>query len=245
MPRGAVVVTEHRNDAGETTGVTVALRSKEGYDSRTGDWYWAHFLGDGTLVKSSVDRSPYNKRGFVTFEDDGRLWVFTTDSPELPQYLAGGELAKHVIRPGAGPGKMTLKSPDAETIDAFLTAKNGFVTKVVDGRLWIFREGSDELKSFETDGEPAKYVTRPAAGPGGMTVTAVDNDTIIDYLAARDGFQVVLDDGRLWVFRDNSPELQEFKSNGEPAKHVIRPGVGPLGMTVKAPDAETIDAYLN
>ena len=31
---------------------------------------------------------------------------------------------------------------------------------------------------------------------------------------------------------------------GEPAKHVIRPGAGPMGLTLKAPDREVAQAYL-
>lgn len=182
MPHGSIVVTEHLGDAGQKTSLTVAVRSPDGYDSRTGDWYWAHYLADGTPVKTSVDKSPYNKRGFVTCEEDGRLWVFTTDSSKLGEFLKGGELAKHVIRPGAGPAGMTLKSPDAETIDAYVTAKSGFVTKIVDGRLWVFREGAKELEAFAEGGELAKHVIRPGAGPLGMTIKSPDAETIDAYL---------------------------------------------------------------
>ena len=178
MPEGSIVVTTHRDDAGQPAALTVAVRSKAGYDSRTGDWYWAHFLPDGTVVKTSVDKSPHNKRGFVTIEEDGRLWVFTTNAGELGEVLAGRELAKHVIRPGAGPGGMTLKSTDAATIDAYLVAKTGFVTKVEDGRLWVFRAGSAELAEFETAGELAEHVIRPGAGPAGMTVKGPDAETV-------------------------------------------------------------------
>lgn len=182
MPRGAVLVTEHQADDGAMIAKTVAVRAKEGYNSRTRDWYWAHFLADGTLVKTCIDKSPHNKRGFVTFDEDGRLWVFGTNSSELKQYLSSGELAKHVIRPGAGPGGITLKAPDAETIDAFMTSKEGFATKIIDGRLWVFREGAEELKAFEKSGEPAKHVIRPGAGPLGITVKGPDAETIDQYL---------------------------------------------------------------
>ncbi len=245
LPEGSVVVTAHQGDSGETRAVTVAMRCHEGYDRRTDDWYWAFFLADGTVVQTSVDTSRHNKPGFVTFEEDGRLWVFTHHSPELADYLAGGELAKHVIRPGAGPAGMTIKGPDAETIDAYLVAKAGFVTKVVDGRLWVFREGSETLKEFEEGGELAKHVIRPGAGPAGMTIKGPDAETIDAYLLGKPGFVTKLVDGRLWVFREGSKTLKEFEEGGELAKHVIRPGAGPAGMTVKGPDAETIDAYLN
>ena len=50
--------------------------------------------------------------------------------------------------------------------------------------------------------------------------------------------------GRLWVFRTGSKALDQFLSAGEPAKSVTRIGVGPEGQTVRAPDVETIEAYL-
>ncbi len=59
------------------------------------------------------------------------------------------------------------------------------------------------------------------------------------------GFATALDKhGRLWVFRADSKEWAEFREKGEPAKQVVRPRSGPDGLTLKAPDAETLDAYL-
>ena len=55
----------------------------------------------------------------------------------------------------------------------------------------------------------------------------------------------IVEDGRLWVFRPGSPELAAFEQDGELAKQVVRPGAGPGGVTLKAPDAETLDAYQN
>ena len=92
--------------------------------------------------------------------------------------------------------------------------------------------------------ELAKHVIRPSAGPGGVTLKAPDTETILDYVAAADGFETVVEDGRIWAFRLGTPELDQFRKTGEPAKCVIRPSAGPMGMTVKAPDAETMDAYL-
>jgi hypothetical protein len=63
-------------------------------------------------------------------------------------------------------------------------AKEGFHTEVdEDGRLWVFRAGSDELKEFKAHGEPAKVVIRPGAGPGGVTIKSVDAEIIDEYLA--------------------------------------------------------------
>jgi hypothetical protein len=58
------------------------------------------------------------------------------------------------------------------------------------------------------------------------------------------GFYTEVKDGRLWVFREGSKELAEFKQHGEPARQVTRIGGGPNGMTIKSSDADVIDAYL-
>jgi hypothetical protein len=50
---------------------------------------------------------------------------------------------------------------------------------------------------------------------------------------------------RLWVFKEGSKDLEEFRKSGEPAKNVTYVGAGtPKGMTMKSGDRETIDAYL-
>jgi hypothetical protein len=123
-------------------------------------------------------------------------------------------------------------------------AKPGFYVALDDGRLWVLREGSEELAQFIEHGEPAKQVVRPAAGPGGITLKSVDAETLTEYLLTRPGFWVKLEDGRLWVFREGSEELAQFLEHGEPAKQVVRPAAGPDGITLKAVDAEVLDAYL-
>jgi uncharacterized protein (TIGR03000 family) len=64
----------------------------------------------------------FARPGFVTFERDGRLWVFREKSKELEEFKRDGEIAKQVTRIGAGPGGRTIKAPDAETLDAYLKA---------------------------------------------------------------------------------------------------------------------------
>ena len=68
--------------------------------------------------------------------------------------------------------------------------------------------------------------------------------TLEEYLTAKPGFVTIFEDGRLWVFRANSKELADFRKDGELAKQVVRPGVGPRGMTLKGPDTETILGYV-
>jgi sugar lactone lactonase YvrE len=306
MPQKSTVVTKHVDGHGDTVGLTVYYKGGQGYDPRHQDWYWVHYVPTGTAIKTSIDTGSMDKPGFLTVNEDGRLWVFrlkskqvcdffakgepakcvvrpgagpggmtlkgaeadtllefvatkpgftvkTADgrlwvfrsgSEQLSEFEEQGELAKHVIRPGAGPMGVTLKAPDAETIDDYLLRRKGFVTKVIDGRVWVFREDADELADFEADGELAKHVIRPGAGPGGMTVKAPDTETILEFTASRDGFHVVSQDGRLWVFREGSEAMKDFQEKGELAKHVIRPGAGPDGVTLKAPDTETLDAFM-
>jgi hypothetical protein len=137
----------------------------------------------------------------------------------------------------------------------------GFVTQVKDGRLWVFREGSKDLEEFRKSGEPAKSISRIGAGPNRMTIRSGDAETIDDYLVAwrgesseeqeqaqenydRPGFVTAVKDGRLWVFREGSKDLEEFRKSGEPAKSISRIGAGPNRMTIRSGDAETIDAYM-
>lgn len=123
-------------------------------------------------------------------------------------------------------------------------AKPGFVVLEEDGRLWVFREGSDDLAMFREVGEPARQVVRPRAAPGGVTVKSTDSATIDEYLTTLPGFYTRMDDGRLWVFRAGSADLEEFLQTGEPAKQVVRPLAGPFGLTIKAVDTAVIDEYL-
>lgn len=58
------------------------------------------------------------------------------------------------------------------------------------------------------------------------------------------GFYTQIEDGRLWVFKEGSKELEQFTAHGEPAVNVSRIGEGPEGMTLKAPSQEVLEAYL-
>ena len=61
---------------------------------------------------------------------------------------------------------------------------------------------------------------------------------------AKPGFYTEVKDGRLWVLREGSKELEAFKKQGELDHQVTRVGAGPEGMTIKSSDAKVIDEYL-
>ncbi len=176
-----------------------------------------------TPAKAGGDVEPapraglYAKPGFVTEIEDGRLWVLRPGEQKS---------GKHVTLVGKGPAGMTIKAPEKETALEYLAAKPGFVTEIEDGRLWVLRPG--EQKS-------GKHVTLVGKGPAGMTIKAPEKETALEYLAAKPGFVTEIEDGRLWVLRPG-----EQKSG----KHVTLIGKGPAGMTVKALDRETAEAYL-
>jgi sugar lactone lactonase YvrE len=156
----------------------------------------------------------------------------------LMMVVAGGMVSgcAHAGRTGAG--------ESGEEMTASYE-KPGFFVYEDDGRLWIFVEGSDAHQDFLANGKPARHVVRPGAGPNRMTLRAVDQDTIVAYLVATEGFHTKVDsDGRVWVFVEGSDAHQDFVANGKPARHVIRPGAGPLGLTLKSVDFETLDAYI-
>jgi len=109
-------------------------------------------------------------------------------------------------------------------------AKPGPVVSAVRIAIWVFKQGSDMKKSD-------KHSTLIGAGPAGMTIKALDKDTAIQYVAAKEGFVTKVEDGRLWVFREGvATEMSD--------KHVTRIGAGPMKMTVKALDKDTLLAYL-
>ncbi len=134
----------------------------------------------------------FDKPGFVTKIEDGRLWVFAEGSEELAAFEKDGELAKHITLISRGPNGMTLKAPDKDTALAYLGEpkggkydRPGFITKIEDGRLWVFAEGSEELAAFEKNGELAKHITLIARGPDGMTLKAPDKETALAYLGEK------------------------------------------------------------
>ncbi|MFZ5561615.1 MAG: hypothetical protein ACOY41_08865 [Pseudomonadota bacterium] len=77
----------------------------------------------GLLSLAAFAASPYDKPGFVTFVQDGRLWVFQEGAKELEEFQKHGEPTIHVSKIGEGPEGMTLKGASYETLDAYLSSK--------------------------------------------------------------------------------------------------------------------------
>jgi hypothetical protein len=243
---GSALVCEHLRD-GEIAGITVYALPSSNSSNTSGDseqWYWAHYLPNGDVVKTSADRNPFEKKAFYTVVKDGRLWVFALASEALAEYFETGGYEKHVTMPGGGPGGMTVKAPTTDEIYNYMTLRDGFVTKIIDGRLWVFLAGTPEAADLANGEVSEKHVTRVGDGPLGLTIKSADSETIDAYLTQKSGFETAMVDGRLWVFRVGSEEWNEFKTNGPNDKHVTQVGVGPQGMTVKAPDYETITDYM-
>ena len=99
---------------------------------------------------------------------------------------------------GAGCAQHDTRSASAGSLNTMITImihhmaspfdRPGYVTHVVDGRLWVFAEGSDEAKAMAEKGmHPAKHVTRIAVGPAGMTVRSPDVETLNGYLVTKSG----------------------------------------------------------
>jgi len=162
----------------------------------------AYLAAEPKTVNLVLPSSEFDKAGFVTKVDEGRLWVLKKDSKEVAEFVKHGELVKSVTKIGVGPNRMTVRSSDAATLDAYLAAepktvnapagsasadpyaRPGFVTKLKDGRLWVFMEGAKELEEFAKHGELVKSVTRVSAGPNRISLRSGDAATIDAYLAA-------------------------------------------------------------
>lgn len=120
----------------------------------------------------------------------------------------------------------------------------GFITRVQDGRLWIFRDRTKDLTEFDKGGEPPKMVTLVGEGPDGMTLRGPDLETIQAWQFSRPGFEVWVRDGRLWVAKPESLDALWLRTGGELGKNATLVGEGPQGMSVRAGDLDTARAYV-
>jgi hypothetical protein len=128
---------------------------------------------------------PYDRPGFVTRVEKGRLWVFRSGSKDLSSYLKGGEPAKSATLVGAGPEGMSLRGPDIETLEAYGAAKEGYTVYFKDDRYFVFKADSmDSVLMAKWGSEPSKTATLVGEGPNGRTVRAPDMETAQGYVAA-------------------------------------------------------------
>ena len=115
---------------------------------------------------NETDAKPlYAKPGFVTIEEEGRLWVLKPG--EEPS-------EKHVTLVGAGPDGMTLKALERDTALLYIATTPGFKVEIEEGRIWVLKPG--EKKS-------EKHITLVGAGPMGMTIKALNKETAEEYIA--------------------------------------------------------------
>jgi hypothetical protein len=181
-----------------------------------------------------------HRDGYFTDVDENVVWVFEMGSAGMAEYLRTGEPAKNYTLVGAGPRGRSLRSDDESVLLGYLAARPGFRTVGDEGRIWIFREGSEALAEFERVGEPAKSFTMIGAGPEGRTLRSEDKETILEWMTAKPGFVTVGDEGRVWIFAEGSEALAEFQRVGEPAKSFTMIGAGPGGTTLRSEDKDTI-----
>jgi len=122
-------------------------------------------------------------------------------------------------------------SDTADHAESSPYAKEGWEVEVIEdtGHLWALRPGEEKSE---------KHTTLIKAGPDDRTVKALDFATAVEYIADRDGFDVNVDaeNRRIWVLRPGEEESE---------KHVTLIGAGPMGMSLKSLDMETIEAYMN
>jgi len=96
--------------------------------------------------------------------------------------------------------------------------------------------GCEEGSSAPVAAKPA--VPAPARAPSAPVPTVGVGPF------SKPGFVTFLNKNVLTVFRVESKDLPKFRQSGDMAKGVIRPAAGPEGLSLKAPDGETLQDYL-
>jgi hypothetical protein len=150
--------------------------------------------------------------------------------------------------PASVPGPQSAPPPAAPAFDPAPDAelaRAGFVAYRLDGRVWLFREGSAEEASFRADGPPAAHVTWPGAGPGGVTLKAPEEALLLEWSATRPGFAARLRDGAIWILREGSPELAALDAGEPPAAPARWEGAGPDGVDLLSSGLEELSSYLH
>lgn len=123
-------------------------------------------------------------------------------------------------------------------------ARPGFTTAEKEGRLWVFRNGSEHLAEFQQFGEPAKSITLIGVGPDGMTLRGAEKDVLKAFQYSQPGYYCEIVDGRMWIFELGDEGLSEFLTSGEPAKSVTLIGEGPEGMSLRGTEKSTLREFM-
>lgn len=181
------------------------------------------------------------------------LWVFRKGSPEAQAELAGSEPSQRVTWEGAGPGGLDLHAVDVTTLHCFVNANlYDTMTEDLDGGfevLWVFPSGSRGAARYRAGLSPGSHIMMVGVGPGGENICAPDRATAIAFLGRRPGFVTMTEEiGEetllLWIFREGSAEAAAARAGMRPLRSVSRIGVGPAGISLRAPDVATLDAYM-
>lgn len=138
----------------------------------------------------------FDRPGFEAFIEDERLWVFKQPSPQWSDFVKIGEPAKSVTWIGSGPEGMTIRGPDADTLLGYIGMTPGFKVIPVKGVVYVFRDPSEELDSYEDFGRIATRVEMEGGGPNGSTLVSSDQSTIDAYRHALGLDQVVEEEGQ-------------------------------------------------
>src|SRR5262245_65447640 len=113
------------------------------------------------LPISATDAGPFRRPlKYPILPGRGLVIVEKVEAP-------GKELSKPILAEKSGERSSKINLP----------VKHGFVTVELEGRWWIFRDGSKDLADFKKSGEPAKSYTRINAAPYKATLRAPDIET--------------------------------------------------------------------
>lgn len=117
--------------------------------------------------------------------EDGPVWVFLPSTAELMAFDAGERSEKHATRVLATEsGVTTLKSDSVGILRGYAASLPGFVGRVKDDYLWVFRANDPLLAGFDSGAELAKHVTSIVNANGDVqTVKAPDMATLNDWRA--------------------------------------------------------------
>jgi hypothetical protein len=175
--------------------------------------------------RETIDAYLAAKPGFATRIENGVVLV-AREGEESQSYTAEGRA-----------GERNVRATDEATLNEYLASKPGFVVKADNGKIWVARDAA------ALDGDKSGWAVRENA-MNGATVSAPNEDTLLEYLYAKPFFATKMEKGRLWVLWDGSWDHKEFLKTGTPEKSVTKIGKGPDGVTLRSVDHATADAYI-